>query len=31
MFTKNQERLIGGAVSQRLLEAVLFEARESSC
>lgn len=31
VFTKNQERLIGGAVSPRLLEAVLVEARESSC
>ena len=28
VFTKNRERLIGGAVSQRLLEAVLVEARE---
>jgi transposase len=27
VFTKNRERLIGGAVSQRLLEEVLFEAR----
>ena len=28
MFTKNRERLIGGAVSQRLLESVLVEAGE---
>jgi transposase len=28
VFTKNRERLIGGAVSQQLLEAVLVEARE---
>lgn len=28
VFTKNRERLIGGAVSQRLLEAVLVEARD---
>jgi transposase len=28
VFTKNRERLIEGAVSQRLLEAVLVEARE---
>jgi transposase len=28
VFTKNRERLIAGAVSQRLLEAVLVEARE---
>ncbi len=28
VFTKNRERLIGGAVSQRLLEAVVVEARE---
>jgi hypothetical protein len=28
VFTKNRERLIEGAVSQRLLEEVLFEARE---
>ncbi len=28
VFTKNRERLIDGAVSQRLLEAVLVEARE---
>ena len=28
VFTKNRERLIGGAVSQQLLEAVLAEARE---
>jgi transposase len=28
VFTKNRERLIGGAVSQRLLESVLVEARE---
>ena len=28
VFTKNRERLVGGAVSQRLLEAVLVEARE---
>src|ERR1039458_8754258 len=27
VFTKNRERLIEGAVSQRLLEEVLFEAR----
>lgn len=29
VFTKNRERLIGGAVSQRLLESVLVQARES--
>ena len=29
VFTKNRERLIGGAVSQRLLESVLVEAREA--
>jgi len=28
VFTKNRERLIGGAVSQQLLESVLVEARE---
>ncbi len=28
VFTKNRERLIGGEVSQRLLESVLVEARE---
>jgi hypothetical protein len=28
VFTKNRERLIEGAVSQRLLESVLVEARE---
>jgi transposase len=28
VFTKNRERLIGGAVSQQLLDAVLVEARE---
>ena len=28
VFTKNRERLIAGAVSQRLLESVLEEARE---
>jgi hypothetical protein len=28
VFTKNRERLIEGAVSQMLLESVLFEARE---
>ena len=28
VFTKNRERLIGGAVSQRLLESVLVEARQ---
>src|SRR5208337_2513277 len=28
VFTKNRERLISGAVSQRLLEAVLVEARD---
>lgn len=28
VFTKNRERLIAGAVSQRLLESVLMEARE---
>src|SRR5208337_3810574 len=28
VFTKNRERLIGGAVSQRLLESVLVEARD---
>lgn len=28
MFTKNRERLIAGAVSQRLLESVLVEARK---
>jgi transposase len=28
VFTKNRERLIGGAVSQQLLEAVLVEARQ---
>ena len=28
VFTKNRERLISGAISQRLLEAVLVEARE---
>src|ERR1039457_371403 len=28
VFTKNRERLIAGAVSQRLLESVLVEARE---
>jgi transposase len=30
VFTKNRERLIGGAVSQELLEAVLVEARENN-
>ena len=30
VFTKNRERLIAGAVSQRLLESVLVEAREHS-
>jgi transposase len=30
VFTKNRERLIGGAVSQELLQAVLMEARENS-
>ena len=29
VFTKNRERLIQGAVSQRLLEAVLVEARQA--
>jgi hypothetical protein len=29
VFTKNRERLIEGALSQRLLEEVLFEARTS--
>src|ERR1700734_1743641 len=28
VFTKNRERLIGGAVSQRLLEAVVVEGRD---
>ena len=28
VFTKNRERLIGGAISQQLLDAVLVEARE---
>jgi len=28
VFTKNRERLIAGAISQRLLESVLVEARE---
>lgn len=28
VFTKNRERLVGGEVSQRLLEAVMVEARE---
>ena len=30
VFTKNRERLIGGAVSQELLQAVLVEARENN-
>ena len=30
VFTKNRERLIGGAVSQELLQAVLMEARENN-
>ncbi len=28
VFTKNRERLVAGAISQRLLEEVLTEARE---
>jgi transposase len=30
VFTKNRERLIGGAVSQELLQAVLMQARENN-